>query len=218
MQINKRFIIGSIFLFFAFTSMAFGVENAPATFPKALVPQPHYEFDAVVDGTEVIHDYIIRNKGTALLEVQKVKTDWGCTAVSYPRQLPPGGEGKITIKVKTEGSGGKKLKKKAIVFTNDKKNPKINLTIAGSVEKFVTITPRWVKLSGAAGQELKSDVKIIPEEKYPFKIINVSSKKGANIRVELKKIKELEKIKEEATRLKERGWFDWLWPHDPSEL
>jgi hypothetical protein len=74
MQINKRFIIGSIFLYLAFTSMAFGTENAPATFPKALAPQPHYEFDSVVDGTEVIHDYIIRNKGTAPLEIQKIKT------------------------------------------------------------------------------------------------------------------------------------------------
>ena len=49
-------------------------------------------------------------------------------------------------------------------------------------------------LSGIAGQELKKDVKIIPEEKYPFKIVNVSTKNSSNISVELKEVKESKKM------------------------
>jgi hypothetical protein len=43
--------------------------------PSAWIVQRTYEFDPVVDGMEVVHDYVIQNKGTGTLEVQKVKTD-----------------------------------------------------------------------------------------------------------------------------------------------
>ncbi|MBT8369423.1 MAG: DUF1573 domain-containing protein, partial [Deltaproteobacteria bacterium] len=53
--------------------------------------------------------------------------------------MPPGGEGKITIKVDTKGYGGRKMSKTAVVYTNDKTRPQQNLVISGQVEKFVTI-------------------------------------------------------------------------------
>ncbi len=42
--------------------------------PVAEVAAPSYTFPLVVDGTEVIHDFIIKNKGAAELEIVKVKT------------------------------------------------------------------------------------------------------------------------------------------------
>jgi len=41
--------------------------------PSAIVPEPTYEFDEVVDGSQVIHDFIIHNKGGAPLDITKVK-------------------------------------------------------------------------------------------------------------------------------------------------
>ena len=43
--------------------------------PVAHFPVARYEFEPVVEGQEVSHNFVIQNKGTALLEVQKVKTD-----------------------------------------------------------------------------------------------------------------------------------------------
>jgi len=43
--------------------------------PSAYLPAARYEFAAVVEGQEVSHNFVIQNKGTARLEVQKVKTD-----------------------------------------------------------------------------------------------------------------------------------------------
>ena len=43
--------------------------------PVAYLPVARYEFAPVVEGQEVSHNFVIQNKGTALLEVQKVKTD-----------------------------------------------------------------------------------------------------------------------------------------------
>ena len=43
--------------------------------PVAHFPAARYEFSPVVEGQEVSHDFVIQNKGTATLEVQRVKTD-----------------------------------------------------------------------------------------------------------------------------------------------
>ena len=43
--------------------------------PSAHLPAARYEFAPVVEGQEVSHNFVLQNKGTAPLEVQKVKTD-----------------------------------------------------------------------------------------------------------------------------------------------
>ena len=61
----------------------------------------------------------------------------------------------------------------------------ISLVIAGNVEKFVTINPPNVNLSGVVGDPIKKTVTIVPEEKYPFKITNVHAKNGKFIKFQL---------------------------------
>ncbi len=51
------------------------------------------------------------------------------------------------------------------------------------------MTPKIVRLAGSVGQQIKSEVKIIPEERYPFKIIKVSAKKSTNIGLRLKEVR-----------------------------
>ena len=48
-------------------------ETAPAS-PVAVLPEPGYEFKPVPEGIDVLHDYLIQNKGTATLNIEKVKT------------------------------------------------------------------------------------------------------------------------------------------------
>ena len=42
--------------------------------PQAFVPTTHYEFDTVVEGHEVVHEFRIQNKGRGPLVIEKVKT------------------------------------------------------------------------------------------------------------------------------------------------
>ncbi len=85
----------------------------------------------------------------------------------------------------TRNKGGQSIRKHATLFTNDEKNPRLKLTISGSVDRFVTIKPNRVKLRGVAGDEIKRKVTITPQKKYPFKIVNVSAKNGEDIHFEL---------------------------------
>ncbi|MBF0376784.1 MAG: hypothetical protein HQK72_04815 [Desulfamplus sp.] len=46
-----------------------GLKSASVFFPE-----PAYQFDSAVDGSDVLHDFVIMNKGTDILKVEKVKT------------------------------------------------------------------------------------------------------------------------------------------------
>ena len=43
--------------------------------PLAHLPALRYEFAPVIEGRKVTHDFVVQNKGSAPLEIQKVKTD-----------------------------------------------------------------------------------------------------------------------------------------------
>lgn len=42
--------------------------------PAAVLPELKFEFQAVVDGTEVTHDFTIKNTGDDILAINQVKT------------------------------------------------------------------------------------------------------------------------------------------------
>ena len=48
-----------------------GMEEGQA---KAVISKNVFEFQPVLDGTEVIHDFVIQNTGTATLEIEKIET------------------------------------------------------------------------------------------------------------------------------------------------
>ena len=66
-------VLACSLIFFVTGFCRAGQENPGA--PVAFFPEKNYMFDPVVDGTEIIHDYIVQNKGSATLLVEKVKTD-----------------------------------------------------------------------------------------------------------------------------------------------
>lgn len=75
------------------------------------------------------------------------------------------------------------------MLTNDPKQPVVQLAIAGPVERFVAISPRTLNLRGAAGEKLQGTVSIVPEDKYPFKVISAQAREG-RLKVSLSEVKE----------------------------
>ena len=53
-------------------SASFGGNNAAV--PIASIINPDYHFDPVVDGTKIIHEFIIKNSGNSILDVTNVNT------------------------------------------------------------------------------------------------------------------------------------------------
>ena len=70
-------------------------------------------------------------------------------------------------------------------MTTDPQKPVTQLTIRGSVKNFATITPSNVRLYGKAGEPVKETVRIVPEDSYPFKILETKAQIGRDIRYQL---------------------------------
>lgn len=63
-----------IFCIVFFGAGAFGGVEPTSRQPSAVAPESKYAFDPVIDGTEITHDFVIQNKGNALLKIERVKT------------------------------------------------------------------------------------------------------------------------------------------------
>lgn len=144
--------------------------------PVAVVKEPGFEFEPVIDGTIVSHEFIIENKGDAPLAIEKITTGCGCTTAGYTKIIQPNEQGSVSIKANTSGYGGGKFSKTIRVYTNDPKNSILRLPVGGIVESFAVIQPDRVILRGDAGNRVESSVTIIPSEKYPFAVIGSSTR------------------------------------------
>lgn len=71
MKVKIIIILTVIILLIANT---IGAKDKTPVSPLALIGQTIYEFEPVVDGAEVTHDFVIQNKGAATLEIQKIIT------------------------------------------------------------------------------------------------------------------------------------------------
>jgi hypothetical protein len=114
------------------------------------------------------------------------------------------------------------MKKTASVYTNDKNHPRMDLVIIGQVEKFVTIRPKHVNLRGYVGDPLKASVSVIPEKKYPFKILKTSAKDGKNIQFQVDEVEPSAKgayeLKVENLKLDAGRYYDTIFLETDSKI
>jgi hypothetical protein len=73
MNLKKYCRLAIIFFLLLFSS-AFAEKPEEENRPQAHFPENTFTFDKVVEGTFVIHDFVIKNTGNAPLIVEKVKS------------------------------------------------------------------------------------------------------------------------------------------------
>lgn len=49
-------------------------ENTDLPKPKIFFPETRFEFAPVLEGTKIVHDFTVQNKGNAILKIERVKT------------------------------------------------------------------------------------------------------------------------------------------------
>jgi len=75
MKIRDLILFASVFFILFTSEVTFSAEDVTQGQPIAFVPVDRYEFEPVLHGTEIIHDFVIQNTGTAPLEIKRVQTD-----------------------------------------------------------------------------------------------------------------------------------------------
>lgn len=152
--------------------------------PKAVVAEPVYDAGKVNKGEEVVHDFVIRNEGTAPLEITEVRPACGCTVADYDATIAPGASGKIHAVVDTTDFAGG-IAKGMTVLTNDPNNPRIVLTIKAAVEPAIFLRPGFARFvqprksdPGTVEQIVftrdMEDLKVLDAQSpYPFLAVDV---------------------------------------------
>jgi len=95
--------------------------------------------------------------------------------------------------VSTKGFGGRNITETVWIYTNDRKNPQLQIQVAGTVEKFADIVPKRAMMVGAVGTPLKTQIRIVPQQKYSFKILGIRARNGKFITFRMEEQKESEK-------------------------
>jgi hypothetical protein len=105
----------------------------------------------------------------------------------FDRTIPPGGEGKITLELKTKGYQGK-VNKTARVETNDPRQPQIMIGLFGTVWVAVEMSPQYGHIQGVVGEKIENIVSLEAKKEEPLVLELTSVSIPDKVDVELKQV------------------------------
>jgi len=88
---------------------------------------------------------------------------------NFDPAVPPGGEGKITLKVDTKGYQGN-IRKSARVKTNDPEKQTVLLALKAMVKVPINVSSKYVQLYGKGDKEVSKTIKIVAELNKPLNL------------------------------------------------
>lgn len=161
--------------------------SAPASAqPKAVVPQTSHDFGEVLQDKDLGHTFKVKNTGKAPLQILEVDPDCACTVPSYDKEIAPGQEGKITLKLKPF-SVVKQFNKKTKIRFNDPETPQTVLILTGYAKPIIEIVPSHiVRFKGGLNEIHKSEVRFISHLAEPFEIKTFETNIADKIEVDIK--------------------------------
>ena len=146
--------------------------------PRAVFAEPEKDFGEFWAGADLTHSFVVRNTGTETLEILRVKATCGCTATNYDKQIAPGEEGKVNVKVKTKNFSGK-FKKSITITTNDPRKSKTELKVGGVAKQYIAVQPRTAHFTQVQpDQVLNKTVRITNNGEEPMKLTLKEDKIG----------------------------------------
>jgi hypothetical protein len=180
--------LGVLLLLWA-AAVAWGVHPLPAAAggaPQATVGETAFDFGKIYEDRALTHTFVIKNTGTAPLQIEDVDPDCACTVPSYDKTIPPGGQGEITLTLKPF-SVIHQFKKETKVRLNDPDRPLLHLTLTGVAQPFIEIQPSHiVRLRGSTGEDVRGQVRFISHLPTPWKITDYRTNIPDKIEVTLK--------------------------------
>jgi len=149
-------------------------------YPRISFSETAFDFGEMYQNEAVTHFFTLRNNGTALLKIEKVKSTCGCTAaMPEATEIPPGGETKLKITFRSGTMQGR-VTKHVYVDSNDPVESRVTLTVEGQVKVEVEISPSGIYVGRLGlGEIAERTVEITPVSVKDFRIESVSSDHSA---------------------------------------
>jgi hypothetical protein len=153
--------------------------GAPA--PKVSVDRLEYDFGTLDVENKGRQEFIVTNRGNALLKLTKGDTTCRCTASDLDKsELPPGESTQIVLTFRPADEPGP-YKQSATFYTNDPTRPEFTLTITGKITATLRLKPAVLTLSRISGHESTSGtVTILNYLDQPLELSNPRFEENAN--------------------------------------
>ena len=127
--------------------------------PQLALKQQIHDFRNVLEGEILTHTFEFVNQGDQPLRIEQVKPDCSCTVADFDPLIPPGGEGKITVKIDTRGFDG--AERWAVkVYSNDPKWNVAVLDLRAHVKPVFTLSGTAVVFTGKKNTGMTRDIEI----------------------------------------------------------
>lgn len=121
--------------------------------PEAVAEQMTFNFGAIELGGSMRHSFTVKNAGQAPLKLTKGSTTCKCTLSELDNsEIPPGGEGSVSLEWKGEGEIGP-FRQTATILTNDPKQPRLTFTVEGELTEAITVEPYELVFTSISARE-----------------------------------------------------------------
>lgn len=94
------------------------MEAQPKKGPWIHAEEPVFDWGTIEEGAEVRHTFHLTNKGTETVTIEKARTNCGCGAFDFTREIPTGGEGQLTVLIPGNKTVPGKLRASITLRTN----------------------------------------------------------------------------------------------------
>ena len=130
--------------------------------PKIVVDQPIFDFGSITNGSQLLHDFVIRNPGDAELQIDRVVSSCAaCLQASLEKtKIPPGGESILHARLDLRLLNGT-LSRAISIYCNDSNNDPLVVGLTGVVVPFYQVTPAEIDLDLSQGQQTTA-TEIVP--------------------------------------------------------
>ena len=161
--------------------------------PRLTIVEPIKEYGEVPKGDKLDWSFLIKNTGTADLQIISAKPGCGCTVADFDKVIKPGETGKVTAHVDTTSFNGP-IAKTVTLETNDPSAPTSQLTIHAVVKPYVEAYPAgFVRFNQLQGEVGTQSITLYSDEEEPFEIKDVQVP-GDWVKVTYKKLDDSERV------------------------
>jgi hypothetical protein len=169
MGVIKYFIGIVSTVLICFVTNLYAADKVKTAGPVIFIEQEIFTTQRIIEGQDVVHTFMVLNRGTAPLHILNVRSDCNCTTVQFDRTVPADGKGKITLKIDTTGSRGKIIRR-STVLSDDPKTPVRHIEIHLTITPVISIEPSRVTMYGFPEQALSKEVLIRSNIEKPLEL------------------------------------------------
>jgi len=137
--------------------------------PSLQVNNPKFDFGEIFQGEKVLHVFEFVNEGDETLQIDRVKSSCGCTAVLVSeKSIPPGGKGELQANFDSARFRNA-VSKTIYLYSNDPVRPVMQFHIKGTVLETIAIEPTQINFGGVVAEKtVTSTVVLRNQGKLPL--------------------------------------------------